>query len=268
MNNNIKNKLLHFYTSGNIYEDFAEARTKKTAGLRQIIRACFYVHCAAAIICIALAAVLRAGLGIITVTVCEIVLTTLAFLAVGDMMLMKTLLYCGDILFAAAMFVTGALGSIKTPFFAVGTVSVIAALIALAAFFAAACKIFLESFSPLSLLREHYTLLHSFSSDADVPETVPDKTDKSDKIDVTDKTDSTDKIDTNDKTDTPDKSDKTDVLYTPQIAPPPRSEFQELADKLKEVFHKPKNKKAYENTNVKTASEHTAQSEQSKTEVS
>ena len=245
MNKTIKNKLLHFYTSGNIYEDFAESRTKKTAKLRRVIRACFYAHCAAAIICIALAAVLRAGLGIIAVTVCEIVLATLAFLAVGDMMLMKTLLYCGDILFAAAMFVTGALGSVRTPFFAVGAVSLAAALIALAAFFAASCKLFLEGFSPLSLRREHYTKLPNFK-DAE-PEKVSEKTD------IPEKTDAPEKIVVPDE--------------KPVIVPPPRSEFQELADKLKEVFRQPKYKNISERTNVNTASEHTAQNEQSKTEV-
>ena len=227
MNKTIKNKLLHFYTTGSIYEDFAESRTKKTAKLRRVIRVCFYAHCAAAIICIALAAVLHAGTGVIAVTVCEIVLATLAFLAVGDMTLIKTLLCCGDFAFASAMFVTGALNDVKTPFFAAGAVTVIAALIALGALFAAQCKIFLESFSPLSLRREHYTLLPNFSYD--VPDKVPETSVKADE---------------------------------PAKDLPPRSEFQELADKLKEVFRAPKKETAPKKSNAETASD-----TQSKTEV-
>lgn len=221
MNKNITNKLLHFYTTGSIYEDFAESRTKKVAKLRRIIRACFYLHCAAAIICIALAAVLHTGTaGIVAVTVCEIVLAVLAFLAVGDMTLIKTLLCCGDFAFATAMFVIGALNDTKTPFLAAGAVTAAAALIALASLFAAMCKSFLESFSPLSLRREHYTLLPNFGYDA--PDKVPEAADKSDE---------------------------------PSIALTPRSEFQELADKLKEVFREPKEKKASENTDVKPSGE-------------
>lgn len=245
MNKSIKNKLLHFYTSGNIYDDFAESRTKKTAKLRQIIRACFYAHCAAAVLCIVLAAVLHAGLGIIAVTVCEVILATMAFLAVGDMTLMKTLLFCGDLAFAAAMFITGTLSDTKAPFFAVGAVSIVAALIAIGAFFAALCKIFLECFSPLAIRREHYTLLPNFSSDT-----------------------------SNDNPDMPYDPDARDMQDAHDAAAPeetvtvpaPRSEFQILADKLKEIFHAPKKEKASDNTDAMTA-EQTAPNTQSQTEV-
>lgn len=203
MNKSIENKLLHFFTGGSIYEDFAETRAKKTAKLRRVIRACFYVHCAAAAISIAIAAAMRAGAGVIAVAVCEMLLVGLAFLSVGEMTLLKTLLYCGDIVFAAAMFVTGALSEIKTPFFAVGAISVVTALCALAAFFAAGFKMFLEDFSPLDLRREHYTLLPNLS--AEQSEDIPDMPDE------------------------------------PEIVlPPAKTEMQELAEQLKEILCKPK----------------------------
>ena len=208
MNKSTKNKLLHFYTDGgNIPEDFSESRSKKTAKFRRVIRVCFYAHCAAAVICIALAAILRAGWGIAAVAVCEVILTTLAFLAVGDMTLMKTLLYCGDLAFAAAMFVTGVISGNGAPFFAVGAVSVVVAVIAVVAYFSAQYKAFLDGFSPLAIRREHYTLLPNFSYD--VPVEPP--------------------------------ADK-----SKEKALPPKSEFQLLADKLKEVFNEPKNAKAPE----------------------
>ena len=235
MNKTMKNKLLHFYTDGgSIYDDFAESRANKTAKLRRIIRLCFYVHCAAAILCIAAAAVLHAGLaGIISVTVCEVFLATLAFLSAGDMTLIKTMLYCGDTLFAAAMFVTGAINETKTPFYIIGAVSVVTALIALASFFAALCKMFLEGFSPLAIRREHYTLLPNFSSEPyddipDMPETVDEPT---------------------------------------IVLPPQRSEFQELADKLRDVFHAPKkNKPGTENSPKQTVSAPNTRSQSEVTE--
>ena len=38
----IKKKLIHFYTSGNVAEDFVASRRKKVSVMRKIIRACFY----------------------------------------------------------------------------------------------------------------------------------------------------------------------------------------------------------------------------------
>lgn len=204
MNKTIEKKLLHFFTSGSIYEDFSEARSRKISKLRQAIRVCFYAHCAAAVLNVVLAAVLHAGLGIIAVVVGEIVLAGMAFLSVGDMTLMKTLLYCGDIVFAAAMFVTGALNANKTPFFTVGAVSIVTALIALGAFFAAMCRTYLENFSPLSLRREHYTLLPNLGSEPL-------------------------------NHDDPDPDEE-----PPIVLPPKRTEIQELADKLKDILCAPK----------------------------
>lgn len=205
MNKTIKKRLLHFFTSGDIYEDFAAARAKKTAALRRVIRVCFYAHCAAAVLDTVLAAALGAGLGVIAVAICSVLLAGLAFLAAGDMTLIKTLLLCGDLAFAAAMFVTGALSGNGAPFFAAGAVSVGMALIAVCAFFAAAWKIFLEGFSPLAIRREHYTLLPNLGSD--IADDVPDMP---------------------------------DIPEKPQIVlPPPRTEYQVLSDKLREILCKP-----------------------------
>lgn len=200
MNKFFERKLLHFFTTGSIYEDFSEARTKKIEKLRLVIRVCFYAHCLAAVLCIVLAAALHAGAGIIAVVLCELFLAGLAFLAVGDMMLMKLLLCGGDLLFTIIMFVTGANSNNGTPFYAVGAVSIAATLLAAATLAAAVCKAFLESFSPLSLRREHYTLLPNFSSE-------------------------------------PADNEREKPII---VLPPKRTEMQELSDKLKEILCKPK----------------------------
>ena len=202
MNKTIEKKLLHFFTSGNIYEDFAAARTKKVAKLRKFIRVCFYVHFAAAVICIALAVILRAGWGIAAVSVCEIVLIGLAFQVVGDMTLMKTLLCCGDTAFAAAMSVTGILATNKTPYLMIGGISLAEALIAFGALFAASCREYLEELSPLAIRREHYTLLPQYASD--------------------------------------DPTEDEDAHEEPAVViPPPKTEIQVLADKLKDILCAP-----------------------------
>lgn len=202
MNKFIEKKLLHFFTTGNIYEDFAAARQKKNALLRRVIRMCFYVHCAAAIVCIILAAVLGAGAGIIAVALCEVLLAGLAFLAVGDMMLMKILLCGADAAFTVAMFVTGALVEHKNAFITVGVITIFITLFAAAAFLAAVAKAYLESFSPLSIRREHYTLLPNLGGDL--------------------------------------PADTSEEEAEPKIVlPPPRTEVQILSDRLREILCKP-----------------------------
>lgn len=231
MNKTIENKLLHFFTGGSISEDFAEARAKKTAKLRRVIRVCFYVHCAAAVLAIALGAALHAGAGIIAVVLCELVLVGLAFLSVSEMTLLKTLLYCTDIVFAAVMFVVGAFSETKAPFFTVGAISVVTALVALAAFFAANFKTFLEEFSPLDLRREHYTLLPNFSEE--LPDDIPDMPDEPE-----------------------------------TVLPPKKTEMQELAEQLKEILCKPRTEDApAEDTTEKPIIPEVMLPEQPQTEV-
>lgn len=240
MNKSIEKKLLHFFTGGNIQEDFAASRKRKTSKLRQLIRACFYAHFAAAVICITLAAVLRAGTGgIVAVSLCEVLLLGLAFLAVGDMTLIKTLLCCGDTAFTAAMFVTGALLSNdanKAPFFAVGAISVVTTLCALTAYYAAMCREFLDNFSPLAIRREHYTLLPQLAGDAanKASDDAPDE----DSLDDTfeDSFEDKEALSEDSSADAPEE-------YKPKPAPPPappKTEIQLLADKLREILCAPK----------------------------
>lgn len=202
MNKSIEKKLLHFFTTGNIYEDFAAARQRKNALLRRVIRMCFYAHCAAAVICIILAAVLGVGTGVIAIAACELLLAGLAFLAVGDMRLMKILLCGADAAFTAAMFVAGAFVERKNAFIAAGVITIFMTLFAAAAFLAAAAKAYLERFSPLSVRREHYTLLPSLSGD------IP--------------------------------AGASEAETEPRIVlPPPRTEVQILSDRLREILCKP-----------------------------
>lgn len=202
MNKFFERKLLHFFTTGSIYEDFSAARTKKVEIMRRVIRVCFYAHCLAAVLCIVLAAALHAGAGIIAVVLCELFLAGSAFLAVGDMMLMKLILCGGDLMFTIIMFITGAHSDNGAPFYAVGAVSVATTLLAVVTLAAAVCKAYLESFSPLALRREHYTRLPNLSSNT-----------------------------------ANDDNDNKEPLI---VLPPKRTEMQELSDKLKEILCKPK----------------------------
>lgn len=232
MNKSIEKKLLHFFTGGDIREDFAAARKRKTAKLRRLIRACFYVHLAAAVICIALAVVLKAGTaGIIAISVCEVVLLLLAFLAVGDATLIKTLLCCGDTAFSAAMFVTGALISNNensTPYFAVGAVMIIVTLCAFGAYYAAMCKEFLDNFSPQALNKEHYTYLPQLSKEVKAEE--PEEEDA----------EAFEEVAEDSLSNTPEEHELPKTEKKPEPPAPPKTEIQILAERLREILCTPK----------------------------
>lgn len=154
----IKKKLIHFYTSGNIAEDFVASRRKKVSVLRKIIRACFYLHCGAALLCIGLSLLLGRGFEVVAVTACSVIAAWAALFAVGGARMIKLLLIAVDLAFAAAGFAVGALTG-RAVFFCCGAVMLFAMLSAAASYCAARCKEFLENYSPRFVRRDDYTLL-------------------------------------------------------------------------------------------------------------
>ncbi|MDE6030333.1 MAG: hypothetical protein K2G32_01770, partial [Oscillospiraceae bacterium] len=105
---NIKKRIIHFYTHGNIIEDFVEARRRKTAKLRRIIRACFYIQCGLAAGCIA-AALLMGTSGAAAVIAGSIAVCVVAFIALGGGTMEKTILYILDLAYAVICFIVGGL---------------------------------------------------------------------------------------------------------------------------------------------------------------
>lgn len=162
----IKKKLIHFYTSGNIAEDFVASRRKKVSVLRKIIRVCFYLHCAAALLCIGLSILLGSGFEVVAITLCAVIAAWIALFAVGDVGMIKLLLIAADLVFAAAGFTVGALTE-RAVFFCCGAVMIIVMISAGLSYFAARCKEFLESCSPRSIRRDDYTLLPNFAPESE-----------------------------------------------------------------------------------------------------
>lgn len=162
----IKKKLIHFYTSGNIAEDFVASRRKKVSALRKIIRACFYLHCAAALLCIGLSILFGSGFEVVAITVCVVAAAWVALFAVGDVRTVKLLLIAVDLALAAAGFVAGAV-TVRGVFFGCGAVMVLVTLTAACSYFAARCKDYLEGYSPLLIRRDDYTLLPNFAPESE-----------------------------------------------------------------------------------------------------
>lgn len=204
----IKKKLIHFYTSGNIAEDFVASRRKKVSALRKVIRACFYLHCAAALLCIGLSVLLGSAPVVVAITLCTVIAAWLALFAVGGSALMKLLLVAADIVLAAAGFTAGALTSFKAAFFSSASVMVITSASAVALYIAARCRDYLESYSPRLIRRDDYTLLSNFAPESE---------------DITLSAD-----------------------YVLPPLPPLTSEMKELANQLKEILAAPPEKEPEE----------------------
>lgn len=168
---NIKKRIIHFYTRGNIIEDFVEARRKKAAMLRRIIHACFYIQCALAVCCIAAALLMRAG-GTSAVIVGSAAVCVVAFISLGGGTAEKTVLYILDLVYAVICFLVGGLGG--SPAFTVcGALMLLSAAVALCGFFAAWCRQYLLDFSPAKLTRGDYTRLSLGSSEEEPRQSPP-----------------------------------------------------------------------------------------------
>lgn len=162
---NIKKRIIHFYTHGNIIEDFVEARRKKTAKLRRVIRACFYIQCALAVCCIAAALLMRAG-GAYAIIAGSIAVCVVAFISLGGGTVEKTILYILDLSYAVICFIVGGLGG-SSAFTVCGALMLLSAAVALGGFFAAWCRQYLLDFSPARITRDDYTrLITSDSAEA------------------------------------------------------------------------------------------------------
>lgn len=157
-------KQLRFSTSDNIPEDSFVARRAKTAKLRNIIRACFYLHCAAAVICIALSIILSAGFDIVKVCVCTVTAVVFAFFAVGDLEHVKTISCVIDFTFAAGAFITAALGQHKPLFLVCGIFMTILGISMIISNIAAARKHALDNISPFMLRREKRAQQNDYSA--------------------------------------------------------------------------------------------------------
>ena len=129
----IKKKLIHFYTNGNIAEDFVASRRTKVNRLRGWIRACFYLHCAAALLCIGLSVLLGAGSAVIYITVCALISAWFALFAVGDLMATKVMSPVLDFIFAGGAIVAGLFIEPKLPYFICGGIMILVGLAAIGA---------------------------------------------------------------------------------------------------------------------------------------
>ncbi len=154
----IKKNLIHFCTSGNVTEDFVASRRRKVQKLRKVIRACFYAHCAAALLCFVISFVFGSGGAAIAITAASLILAWLSFFAAGKNMPVKIVLFVLDLLFSAVLIIWGAFHDPGVVFILCGVIVLPAGLFGVASYIAALCKRFLDEFQPRNIRRTDYTL--------------------------------------------------------------------------------------------------------------
>lgn len=162
----IKKKLIHFYTHGNVAEDFVASRRAKVSKIRRIIRLSFYTHCGLALIGIVLSILLGGGLAVIATVLGAVVSCGLALLAVGDMKPLKEISCSVDLLLMIVWFVSGAFAERKSSFVVCGVIMTLCFFMDFAVLCAAWCRGYLENLNPLLVRREDYTLLRSLTDDS------------------------------------------------------------------------------------------------------
>ncbi len=154
MLDNIKSRLLHFESDGDIIPDFIDSRLKKAEKLRGIVRACFYIQSLFALGCIVVGIALGGSLlnGVFAV-LAGVLVVAVALFALGGGSAEKTISYIMDIVYAVVCFVLGGMGM-----YICGGLMLGAAVAALISFFADYLRRWLLEYSPLYIREEHYTL--------------------------------------------------------------------------------------------------------------
>ena len=158
-----KKKLIHFYSTGAVAEDFAASKKRKLAKFRKIIRACFYVQLSVCVICAAVGFISGFS-GAVPVAICAGILMIAAFFAVGGTTAVKTLSCILNFLVTAA----GIIACILTrePAYGVcGGIMLLGFAAACVSLWCWYCKQFLAGNSARLIKREDYTLLRAIADE-------------------------------------------------------------------------------------------------------
>ena len=158
-----KKKLIHFYSTGAVAEDFAASKKRKLAKFRKIIRACFYVQLAVCVICAAVGFISGFS-GAVPVAICTGILMIAAFFAVGGTTAVKTLSCILNFLVAAAGIVACILT--REPAYGIcGGIMLVGFAAACVSLWCWYCKQFLAGYSARLIKREDYTILRTLADE-------------------------------------------------------------------------------------------------------
>lgn len=149
----IKRRLLHFDTDGvSIVSDFVSARQARAGMLRRTVHACFYIQCAAALLCVIIGFSAGGAVTGVLFTVGALASAAAALMAVPGDPLIGTVSYILNLVYSVICFAVGG------AFTVCGAIMLISALAALVSFAAGYFRGFLLSYPASAISAENYTL--------------------------------------------------------------------------------------------------------------
>ncbi|MCH5196233.1 MAG: hypothetical protein J1F28_05940 [Oscillospiraceae bacterium] len=153
-----KKKLIHFHTSGNIAEDFVASKKKKSRRLAAVIRLCFFGHLIGGAVCAAACYIFDRD-SFVTLVLCAVIETVIAFFAAGGEMTTKASLVGIDLILAAAGTIkaVSSAGNERILYFVFGGAAILGAILAVAEMIAAHLRDYLLDFPAEKLKTEDVT---------------------------------------------------------------------------------------------------------------
>ena len=149
----IKKRLLHFNTDGaSIVSDFVAARQNRAGILRRAVHLCFYIECAAALICVIIGFAAGGALTGAILAVGAAASAAAALAAVPGDPVIATVSYILNLVYAVICFIVGGILT------ACGAVMLISALAALCGFITGYFRGFLLNYPASMITPENYTL--------------------------------------------------------------------------------------------------------------
>lgn len=145
--------MLHFNTDGaSIVSDFVAARQNRAGILRRAVHMCFYIECAAALICVIIGFAAGGALTGAILAVGAAASAAAALAAVPGDPVIATVSYILNLVYAVICFIVGGILT------ACGAVMLISALAALCGFIAGYFRGFLLNYPASMITPENYTL--------------------------------------------------------------------------------------------------------------
>lgn len=155
----IKRRLIHFKTDGkSIVSDFVSARQRRAGAFRRVIHACFYIQCAAALVCIVSGFAMGGSVTGLVLTVGAAASVAAALMAVTGEFVVRTVSYILNLVYSVICFILG--GALFT---LCGFMMLISAAAALCCFAAGYFRSYLLEFPPVKLTPENYTIIGAAS---------------------------------------------------------------------------------------------------------
>lgn len=154
--NDIKRRLIHFDTDGrSIVSDFVEVRQRRTAALRRAVHACFYIQCAAALVCAVCGFAAGGAFTGLAMTIGGAAVAAAALMSVAGEPMIRLVSCALDLIYALICFIAAGGGAV---FAVCGVLMLAAALAAGAGLGAGYFRGWLAQYPASKIGKEDYTL--------------------------------------------------------------------------------------------------------------